>query len=347
MKLTDIDLRTMLEFSPEHGKLLLGEDRMLLFRQDSFSVLRRLMYEQLGEELAKAIFSQFGYRCGYGDFQSMNKNHEWDTDQDRFGAGPVMHTWEGIVHVEPTFLEFDRETEHFHMTALWRNSYEAEIHIEQFGVARKPVCHSLTGYASGWCSAFMGLPLIAIETRCTGQGDERCEVEIRPPDRWGSEAESWKQSLRATSYSLARELEDKIATIEQQATAIAQLSTPVMEVWEGVLVMPILGVVNAERSMEMMETLLHSIVKYKSKCVIIDITGVDTVDATIADRLLEVVRAATLLGARSVLTGLSPGLAQTLIHSGADLREVRTLGSLKEGLDDCIRYLNGGGLTTA
>jgi anti-anti-sigma regulatory factor len=250
-----------------------------------------------------------------------------------------MHTWEGIVHVEPTGLEFDRDSGHFHMTGIWRNSYEAQVHLDLFGAADGPVCHSLTGYASGWCTAFFGKPLVAIETQCAGTGAPRCAFEIKPPDVWGDEAGPWKDALEATDYSLSRELEKKIAVVQEQALAISELSTPVMEVWDNILVLPIVGVVDTKRSLDIMNNLLERIVETQSKCVIIDITGVEVVDTRTADYLLKVVRASVLLGTRCVLTGLSPAVAQTLVEIGADLQEVRTLRNLKEGLKDCLRFL--------
>ncbi|MCA9659373.1 MAG: XylR N-terminal domain-containing protein [Myxococcales bacterium] len=339
MKVSDLDLRTMLSFDPEHGKVCLGEDRMLLFRQDALSVLRRLLNDQLGERLMRAILSQFGYRCGNGDYGTLSKSYDWETELDRMSAGPALHTWEGIVHVEPTFLEYDRDSGHFHMRGIWRNSYEAEIHREIFGLSDEPVCHSLTGYASGWCSAFFGKPLIAIETKCMGKGDERCEFEVRTPNAWGPEADAWKEALEQNDYSLSRELEAKIAVIQEQEMAISELNTPVMEIWDDILVLPIVGVVDTRRSMEIMNNLLESIEQTQSRCVIIDVTGVEVVDTKTADYLLKVMRAANLLGSRCVLTGLSSAIAQTLVEIGADLSEVRTLRNIKEGLKDCLKYL--------
>lgn len=139
-----------------------------------------------------------------------------------------------------------------------------------------------------------------------------------------------------------RELEAKLLTIEQQAAAIRELTTPVMEIWDDVLVLPVVGVVDTRRSMDIMNNLLERIVEKQSKCVIIDITGVEMVDTRTADYLLKVSRAASLLGTRCVLTGLSPAVAQTLVEIGADLTEVRTLRNLKAGLVDCLRFLKSG-----
>ena len=142
--------------------------------------------------------------------------------------------------------------------------------------------------------------------------------------------------------SQQQELEAKLLTIEQQAAAIRELTTPVMEIWDDILVLPIVGVVDTRRSMDIMNNLLEKIVEAQAKCAIIDITGVEMVDTKTADYLLKVVRAASLLGTRCVLTGLSAAVAQTLVEIGADLTEVRTLRNLKAGLVDCLKFLKTG-----
>ncbi|MFP2911882.1 STAS domain-containing protein [Pyxidicoccus sp. 3LFB2] len=140
----------------------------------------------------------------------------------------------------------------------------------------------------------------------------------------------------ATSH---REMEEKLATIERQREAIRDLSTPIIELWDDILTLPIVGVVDTQRSVEMTERLLHRIVQGKARCVIIDITGVEVVDTMTANHFIKMVNAARLLGAYCVVTGISPLIAQTLVQIGVDLREVKTLGSLKEGLRECFLYL--------
>jgi rsbT co-antagonist protein RsbR len=136
-----------------------------------------------------------------------------------------------------------------------------------------------------------------------------------------------------------RELESRLEKISHQAEAIRELSTPVIEVWDDILALPIVGVVDTQRISDIMNNLLEKIVASRAKCVIIDITGVAIVDTQTADHLLRITRAATLLGTRCVLTGLSPAIAQTLVAIGADLRELRTLRNLKDGLEDCRAWL--------
>lgn len=144
-------------------------------------------------------------------------------------------------------------------------------------------------------------------------------------------------------------LREKLATIERQQVAIRALSTPVIEIWEDILTLPLVGVIDSERSAEMTSRLLAAIGETGARCVIVDVTGVDIVDTMTADHLIRMIRAARLLGAYCVLTGLSPDIAQTLVRIGVDLRGIRTLRSLKEGLKACflrLRQLDEGrGLT--
>jgi len=340
MKASDIDLNSMLSFEPQEGRIIFGGERLLLFRQEALAILRRLLNEQLGQDLCTSILFQFGFACGKGDYENLSSQFEWDHPNEVLAAGPILHSWEGICRSDSQKMEFDKSTKTIHHIGHWYHSYEAEAYKNEFGPSQHPVCWSLTGYASGYISAFLDTEVLAIERKCVGMGDDICVVEAKALREWGDEADAWKKALHSTQVSLTRELESKIALVEQQALAISELSTPVMEVWDDVLVLPIVGVVDTRRSVDIMNNLLAKIVEGQSKCVILDITGVEIVDTKTADYLLKVVRAATLLGSRCVLTGLSPAVAQTLVEIGADMQEVRTLRNLKEGLKDCLRYLS-------
>jgi rsbT co-antagonist protein RsbR len=339
MKVSDIDFRKMLQFSPETGRLLLGSDRMLLFRQEAFATLRRLMIEQLGQKLARGLLAQFGYRCGLGDFEALNAQYAWDSERDRTAAGSVMHMWEGLVFVEAGKSEVDRETGRLHITGNWKNSYEAEIHVAEFGRSDAPVCHTLTGYASGWCTALLGEPILAIETMCVGKGDPHCSFEIRNSAAWGPEADPWRAALAATDTSLSQELERKLVEVEQYRTTMAAIGTPVIQIWKEVVVLPVIGAVDEQRGVEMTSTLLRHVGDEAVRCVLVDLTGVDSVDTRTADIFVKMARAVSLLGARCFLTGIGPRVAQTLTHMGVDLQGLQTLRSLRHGLEESLRFL--------
>jgi len=133
--------------------------------------------------------------------------------------------------------------------------------------------------------------------------------------------------------------EDQLRLIENQQLAIRDLSTPIIDLWDDILTLPVVGVVDTQRSVEMTEKLLHRIVETRAKCVIIDITGVSVVDTMTADHFIKMVRSARLLGSFCVVTGISPEIAQTLVQSGVDIGDVPTLRSLKEGLKECFARL--------
>ena len=137
-----------------------------------------------------------------------------------------------------------------------------------------------------------------------------------------------------------RELEAKLETIEMQQAAIRDLSTPIIEVWAGVLCLPVVGLVDSQRSAEMTESLLEMVVTKQASTAIVDITGIDVMDTKTADHFIKMAKAIRLLGAECIVTGINPGIAQTLIQIGVDLTQVRTMRNLREALQFHLRESN-------
>ena len=298
-----------------------------------------MLKEQLGESLAQTALSQFGYSCGLADYEAFADAYKLDDDREHLELGLALQRVTGVAQATLETFSLDRSKGDLRATGRWVGSYEAEVHLASEGPDEHPVCHTLAGYLSGWSTGLLGAPALAIERSCMGQGEEHCTFEIRPYGAWGKDAERWRRGVEGHSTSLSSELAAKTALIREQEAAISELSTPVMEIWDDILVLPIVGIVDTRRSMEIMNNLLDRIVETQSRCVIVDVTGVEVVDTKTADYLLKVIRAANLLGSRCVLTGLSPAIAQTLVEIGANLAEVNTLRNIKEGLKDCLRYL--------
>lgn len=126
------------------------------------------------------------------------------------------------------------------------------------------------------------------------------------------------------SYQRSRE-----EVIVRQQREIAELSTPVVKLWDGVLALPLIGTLDSARTQVVMESLLQSIVDYGAEIAIIDITGVPTVDTLVAQHLLKTVAAARLMGADCIVSGIRPQIAQTMVHLGVDL-DVVTKSSLAD-----------------
>jgi rsbT co-antagonist protein RsbR len=125
--------------------------------------------------------------------------------------------------------------------------------------------------------------------------------------------------------------------VEHPSTASPALATPIIQVWDGVLCVPVIGTVDSARSAELMQRLLESIVREHARYAIVDLTGVELVDTSTADHLIQLFRAARVLGVEGVLCGIRPAVAQTIVGLGLDLGSVRTTRSLREALKWCIR----------
>lgn len=136
-----------------------------------------------------------------------------------------------------------------------------------------------------------------------------------------------------------KELEERLATIQEQQKTILQqqedlleLSSPVIKVWDNVVVLPVIGTLDSRRTQIMMENLLQKIVDTGCTIAILDITGVATIDTQVANHLIKTVTAARLLGAECIVSGISPAIAQTIVHLGIDLSSIQTRATLQESM---------------
>jgi len=134
-------------------------------------------------------------------------------------------------------------------------------------------------------------------------------------------------------------VQERERVIRQQQEAIRELSTPVLQVRERLLILPIIGVVDSERARQLTEQLLRGVRSNRAKVVVMDITGVPSVDVTVANHLVQTVEAARLLGAMVIVTGLSPEIAGTLVTIGVDLSKMNTVGDLQGGIEEAERFL--------
>src|SRR5215213_11411905 len=134
-------------------------------------------------------------------------------------------------------------------------------------------------------------------------------------------------------------VDERERVIRQQQDSIFELSTPVLQVRERLLILPIIGVLDNQRAQQLTEQLLRGIRTHRAKVVVIDITGVPDVDETVANHLVQTVDASRLMGASVIITGLSPEIAQTQVTIGVDLSKMNTIGDLQGGLEEAERLL--------
>jgi len=122
-------------------------------------------------------------------------------------------------------------------------------------------------------------------------------------------------------------------TIGQQQDAIKELSTPVLPFREGILLLPVIGMIDSFRASQLTEQLLHSIRDTRAKVVVVDITGVPYVDSRVASHLVQTVEAARLMGSKVIVSGVSPEIALTMVTLGIDLGRIETVGDMQSGLE--------------
>jgi rsbT co-antagonist protein RsbR len=134
-------------------------------------------------------------------------------------------------------------------------------------------------------------------------------------------------------------VEERERIIRDQQDAIRELSTPVLQVRERLLILPIIGVLDNQRATQLTDQLLHGIRTHRAKVVVIDITGVADIDTSVANHLVKTVDASRLMGASVIITGLSSEIAQTLVRIGVDLSKMNTIGDLQGGIEVAERQL--------
>jgi rsbT co-antagonist protein RsbR len=134
-------------------------------------------------------------------------------------------------------------------------------------------------------------------------------------------------------------VEERERVIREQQEAIRELSTPVLQIRNRLLILPIIGVLDSQRARQLTEQLLAAIQANRAKVVVIDITGVATIDVTVANHLVQTVEASRLMGASAIITGLSSRIAKTLVDLGVDLSMMKTVGDLQGGLEEAERAL--------
>ncbi|GEK33205.1 STAS domain-containing protein [Kurthia sibirica] len=150
-----------------------------------------------------------------------------------------------------------------------------------------------------------------------------------------------KQAKTDVLFSYIQMMEDKhLATIHNQRKALQELSTPIMPVFDRIIIVPIIGTIDSERSKQMMENVLNGVIVYKAEIILLDITGVPFVDSNVAQHIVHMIRAIHIVGGQCILVGFSPEIAQTFVTLGVDLKNIRTLGTLQEGVEKSLEQTN-------
>ncbi len=178
------DLLDKIIFDTEHGQIWFDENRMLLMHTSILGYLRKDLFNMLGLERTKHFFIRCGYQAGMRDAEVTSKLRPNLNETEAFMAGPQMHGIRGMVQVEVNDLHLSHDLKEFYADFNWHNSFEAEVHLSEFGPSDEPACWMLLGYACGYSSFVMGQTIIYQETHCVAHGDEHCRIIGKPLSEW-------------------------------------------------------------------------------------------------------------------------------------------------------------------
>jgi len=180
----DADLRRLIQFSSDDGRIWLAGQRMLLLHSASLGALRREMLHSVGPEHARRMLMRAGYASGERDALLARQIRPEASVFEAFAVGPQLHRLEGAVCATPEVFEVDEEKGRLRCIVRWKHSWEAQAHVAQWGPQETPVCWMLLGYASGYTSGFFRRPALYKELQCSACGHDDCRIEGRFAHEW-------------------------------------------------------------------------------------------------------------------------------------------------------------------
>jgi rsbT co-antagonist protein RsbR len=296
------------------------------------------LQRMVGTERFGLAMQAAGFEGAQGEWTDIILRHPTVEDGLRFIGSKAstcgLGTWELVE------LDRDRKEARFRAKNSWEGLYQKALGV-CWGTS------SLAGRFAAYGSKIFETNCRAEQVSFAAKGDAYDEFIVRPSS--ATFEDDLKELLRtgkATSTDLAaamerleEEVRERALVEEKLQRAIRSMSTPILRIWEGVLALPVIGMVDGTRAAQMMERLLEEITRTRSRFAILDLTGVEVMDAGAADHLLKLVRAAGLLGSRCLISGITPAMATTVIGLDLNLAELATFGTLEAALRHAIRAI--------
>jgi PAS domain S-box-containing protein len=183
------------------GRISLGSNRYVMLDAAAVGSMRRELMDNLGWEVTRGILERVGYRCGRHDAHQLKKRYSWPSDEEWLRAGLRLHYLEGMAKVHLDRFELSRSQRRLHVTGEWFDSFEAEQHLQQYGIGSRSACWMLEGYSSGYASEFWGEDVICLETDCRAKGDSVCRFELQPVSELGKAARPIQNMLTSVRFT--------------------------------------------------------------------------------------------------------------------------------------------------
>ncbi len=174
----------------------------------------------------------------------------------------------------------------------------------------------------------------ASEYKRIGKGGREVWIQASYNPIFNREGDPWKVVKFATDITERKETD---ALIQKQQQLLLELSTPTMQLFKGVVLMPLVGNIDGDRATQLITNLLEAIAEHQAEVAILDVTGVPVIDTDVARNILKAVSASKMLGSQVIITGMKPTGAQTLVQLGIDLSHITTKGTLRAGIEEALR----------
>jgi two-component system, NtrC family, response regulator HydG len=208
------NLRSRLRFNIENGNIWLDENRMLLLHATALGALRKELIESLGIQRAKGLLLRMGFESGQRDGILARTLIGSGERFDVFQVGPLLHAFEGLVKATVTSADIDWDEGRFFGTADWQGSWEAESHIQNFGIGDYAACWTLVGYASGYATHYFNRFIVFKEEQCLCCGDNNCSILGKPAEEWDDQ--EYVQLFKPDNIDRElRELREEVSSLRE------------------------------------------------------------------------------------------------------------------------------------
>lgn len=347
----------------ERGLMLCwGQPVVLMWTESTMAGFMKGLQRMVGTERFNLALEGSGRESTEGEWRDIIMRQPTVEEGLSF-VGKAMRTV-GLGEFE--LIELDREARRvrYRVKQSWEGIYQRALGVN-WGT------WSIAGKLAGYSERILGVPCQVVQTSFTAEGHEYDEFEATPAEQTyeerlaaivdteaatgedlrnalARERDEVRERQRAEArlreeiverQRVEEELRAKLELIERQEQMISELSTPILQVWPGIVALPIVGPVDGGRVARMTEDLLERITQTHARYVILDLTGADALDEAAAANLLRIVSAARLLGAVCLLSGISPRMSATLVAIDAPLSGVSAFGTLEAALQSAIRNL--------
>lgn len=178
------ELLKLLRFAPREGRIWLDDQRMVMLHLTALSALRRQLVDTIGTDAARTLLTRIGYSSGTTDASLALRRQPPGDPMFTFMAGPMLHGVEGLTVATPIALDVDVQKRKFYGEFRWDDSAEVDAHLAAYGLSPDPVCWMMIGYASGYCTAYMGWRILFREVECRAMGAHHCRIIGKPTEEW-------------------------------------------------------------------------------------------------------------------------------------------------------------------